>query len=410
MEIVASIVLQAVLLSVALSFTLLRSYVRLHIERRGLTPADYLTWGGWFATLGWVICSIIALQLGIDHPLTEDGVTDSVAYLKTVFIACYFFDVGLYLPKASIVVFYWWLIPRGFKRLRIGLWMSRLFALPFFVLNCIKLHRRQKVGLGIIFSLGAITMIMSIARFIAYFIDYDLDDPSGNAWCTAEMCTATIVVSLPGLKQLVVGSRSKSASTKSRYTNGYIQTGSGNPSSGSRGFASRSFGTGRKTDDEVELVSYSPQKSDPNGTRATANAQNVDFPIPLTGGPLGTIPVGGDGIFDCADPGHVALTYDDGPGEYTSDLLGLLARYDAKATFFITGNNNGTGEIDDSSLPWPSIIRRTHAEGHQIALAHLVSHADLTTLYLPRHSAATSCTRTRTKTRWRYATSWTTTT
>jgi peptidoglycan/xylan/chitin deacetylase (PgdA/CDA1 family) len=75
-------------------------------------------------------------------------------------------------------------------------------------------------------------------------------------------------------------------------------------------------------------------------------------------------------------PGVVALTFDDGPSDYSSDLLDLLAEYDAKATFFITGNNNGKGEIDNTSLIWPSIIQRQYDDGHQIA-SHTWSHPDL---------------------------------
>lgn len=75
-------------------------------------------------------------------------------------------------------------------------------------------------------------------------------------------------------------------------------------------------------------------------------------------------------------PGTVALTYDDGPTRYTGDLLDLLKRYDAPATFFITGVNNGKGEIDDPDLPWASLIERMQASGHQIA-SHTWSHEDL---------------------------------
>lgn len=73
---------QAILLAVALIITLLRCYVRLKIEGRALTVSDYFIWLGWFCTMGWVICCINALNIQIDHPLTEDGITDSVAYLK----------------------------------------------------------------------------------------------------------------------------------------------------------------------------------------------------------------------------------------------------------------------------------------------------------------------------------------
>ncbi|PQE10504.1 hypothetical protein CJF30_00010459 [Rutstroemia sp. NJR-2017a BBW] len=68
----------------------------------------------------------------IDHPLV-DFKTDSVVYLKTVFVACYFFDVGLYFPKASLIAFYWWLVPHGLRRLRIGVYVSMVFMLASFI-------------------------------------------------------------------------------------------------------------------------------------------------------------------------------------------------------------------------------------------------------------------------------------
>jgi peptidoglycan/xylan/chitin deacetylase (PgdA/CDA1 family) len=37
----------------------------------------------------------------------------------------------------------------------------------------------------------------------------------------------------------------------------------------------------------------------------------------------------------------MALTFDDGPFIYTSHILDVLEQYNASATFFITGNNNG---------------------------------------------------------------------
>jgi peptidoglycan/xylan/chitin deacetylase (PgdA/CDA1 family) len=56
---------------------------------------------------------------------------------------------------------------------------------------------------------------------------------------------------------------------------------------------------------------------------------------------LGSVLYGSSGIFDCAETGTMALTFDDGPYIYTSKIVDLLKQYDAKATFFITGNNNG---------------------------------------------------------------------
>ncbi|KAL6909232.1 carbohydrate esterase family 4 protein [Trichoderma evansii] len=81
-------------------------------------------------------------------------------------------------------------------------------------------------------------------------------------------------------------------------------------------------------------------------------------------------------ITQCNNPGHVALTFDDGPYEYTDKLLGILEKYNVKATFFIAGNNRGKGRIDDESTGWPPIIRRMHDAGHQLA-SHTWTHRNL---------------------------------
>ncbi|KAK8055804.1 Chitin deacetylase [Apiospora rasikravindrae] len=94
---------------------------------------------------------------------------------------------------------------------------------------------------------------------------------------------------------------------------------------------------------------------------------------------LGSVAYGGAGIYACAKKGTVALTYDDGPSGYTNDLLDLLAKYNAKATFFMTGVNNNKGQIDDPATPFPAVIKRQHADGHQIA-SHTWSHADLSAI------------------------------
>lgn len=74
---------QALLLALALATTILRSWVRLRLERRGMTLPDYLVWCGWLCTVGWVACSITALNIQRTHPLTgSDLLSDSVEYLK----------------------------------------------------------------------------------------------------------------------------------------------------------------------------------------------------------------------------------------------------------------------------------------------------------------------------------------
>jgi peptidoglycan/xylan/chitin deacetylase (PgdA/CDA1 family) len=80
-------------------------------------------------------------------------------------------------------------------------------------------------------------------------------------------------------------------------------------------------------------------------------------------------------IEHCLKERTIALTFDDGPSEHTGNLLDILAEYNAKATFFIAGNNNGKGEID-TTKKWFDLIRRMIAEGHQVA-SHTFDHVRL---------------------------------
>lgn len=113
-------------------------------------------------------------------------------------------------------------------------------------------------------------------------------------------------------------------------------------------------------------------KCDADQTPAGSDTATVPRPN------LGSVPYAAD-IYVCNNKGKVALTYDDGPYIYTSQLLDILASYNAKATFFVTGVNNGKGRIDDPATPYPAILSRMITENHQIA-SHTWSHADLSTL------------------------------
>ncbi|MFN8110893.1 MAG: polysaccharide deacetylase family protein [Thermoleophilia bacterium] len=64
-------------------------------------------------------------------------------------------------------------------------------------------------------------------------------------------------------------------------------------------------------------------------------------------------PAGGDAA---------ALTFDDGPGPSTSDVLDALAQEGVRATFFVLGRQARTH---------PELVARMHREGHQVA-----SHGD----------------------------------
>ncbi|KAL2271962.1 hypothetical protein VTJ83DRAFT_1333 [Remersonia thermophila] len=83
-------------------------------------------------------------------------------------------------------------------------------------------------------------------------------------------------------------------------------------------------------------------------------------------------------IEHCTVPGTVALTFDDGPFIYTDHILDLLDHHGAKATFFINGEN-WSRAIHDDATPWPQVLRRMDAAGHQIG-SHTWGHADLSIL------------------------------
>lgn len=66
----------------------------------------------------------------------------------------------------------------------------------------------------------------------------------------------------------------------------------------------------------------------------------------------------------------VALTFDDGPGKYTEDLLDGLEARGATATFFVVGTQ---------AAKYPETLRRIAVDGHQLA-SHTYGHSQLTRL------------------------------
>ena len=73
---------------------------------------------------------------------------------------------------------------------------------------------------------------------------------------------------------------------------------------------------------------------------------------------------------DCAVDKCVALTFDDGPGQFTGRLLDELSEAEAHATFFVLGEN---------VKKYPDEAKRIVDEGHQIG-SHSWDHKDITTL------------------------------
>ncbi len=66
----------------------------------------------------------------------------------------------------------------------------------------------------------------------------------------------------------------------------------------------------------------------------------------------------------------VAITFDDGPSEYTPKLLDALKKYNVKATFFVLGVRSA------NKL---NILKRINNEGHELA-SHTYNHYALTNL------------------------------
>lgn len=72
--------------------------------------------------------------------------------------------------------------------------------------------------------------------------------------------------------------------------------------------------------------------------------------------------VGGTNVNNTKDK-VIYLTFDDGPGQYTSELLDILNKYNVKVTFFVTSQFK----------KYVPLIEREHNEGHVVAI-HTLTH------------------------------------
>lgn len=77
-----------------------------------------------------------------------------------------------------------------------------------------------------------------------------------------------------------------------------------------------------------------------------------------------------DDIYGCPSEKTWALSFDDGPSNFTVDLLDILEKADVKATFCVMGAH---------AKQYPEIIKRAYDAGHQIA-SHTYSHPHLMSL------------------------------
>jgi len=128
-------------------------------------------------------------------------------------------------------------------------------------------------------------------------------------------------------------------------------------------------GTGTGTGTSAGSTAATTQAS----TTTTATAAAPTAPAPPPKGKC-TAMVGQVDEFNqktsCVCQGTVAVTYDDGPSEFTPTLLDSLKAAGLKVTFFVIGQ---------MVSQYPATLKRAYAEGHHIA-SHTWDHADLATL------------------------------
>ena len=121
----------------------------------------------------------------------------------------------------------------------------------------------------------------------------------------------------------------------------------------------------------VDAVTHSPGGEHPYQLRTGGT------PVParvLAGGPI----LGGGGSSRSLAPARheIALTFDDGPGPYTAQILDVLERHHVPATFFVIGAN--IAHYGDE-------LRRMVADGDEIGV-HTFTHADLSAVPAWRES------------------------
>jgi peptidoglycan/xylan/chitin deacetylase (PgdA/CDA1 family) len=113
------------------------------------------------------------------------------------------------------------------------------------------------------------------------------------------------------------------------------------------------------SDEASQFTAVQPPQPPAKGVNWRLSAR-VEHAVP-TGDAVGS---GGGGARE------VALTFDDGPSAYTSQVLDILDQHGVKATFFVVGRN---AQLN------PHLMRRAVESGHEIG-NHTWSHTALTVL------------------------------
>ncbi len=127
-----------------------------------------------------------------------------------------------------------------------------------------------------------------------------------------------------------------------------------------------------ETSSQAESSEVSSEKSDPGSTASVVTVD--DKGVEQSSGKSGTTSGSGSGDVDLTgvdpDKPMVALTFDDGPGSGTEQILSVLQQYNAKATFF---------ELGECVNNYPELTKKVKEAGMQVG-SHSYDHPDLATL------------------------------
>ncbi|KAJ4400017.1 hypothetical protein N0V91_008992 [Didymella pomorum] len=252
----AVIPIEAVLLALAILLASGRLVPRF-LQRQSPTTSDSFLIASILNALALFITDILTYSwggmAGDDADAPEPSDAQRIALKKVQFAGNYFYDTGIYLPKLAIVALYFRLFPPTMPTLKKALYAVSFFTasamvttcfldtfwcgsqvsvnwsldeeacstfnskvvfrvdwgmnvltdvlicvLPFPLLYQLQLNRRQIIGLIATFSLGAVTIAVSVARYATIEVI--------QAWTNvfvlsmAEMAVAIMVVSLPSMR------------------------------------------------------------------------------------------------------------------------------------------------------------------------------------------------------------------
>ncbi|KAM0698125.1 hypothetical protein Q7P36_001589 [Cladosporium allicinum] len=259
-----------ILLIIAYAFVGLRLYTRLIVQREKLRVSEWILIAAAIDALALIICeyaipnpshqtrtkltnpsSTVTFDLGV-----MDDWAPSVALSKVSFASNYFYDVGMGLPKMSMLAFYWGIFPANRPTLRkavyavtgyvflvyfIVLWIDTFFcgvpvsvqwsqeegacsvfyapepfyfnfamnqssyifvyALPLFLLPDVK-SKDHKSAIYFTFMLGLAPALICMIRFVTLKVGTGQENLV-YVLSMLEMTTAIMAVSVPGLKPLL---------------------------------------------------------------------------------------------------------------------------------------------------------------------------------------------------------------